>query len=156
MSPIAKTSLSGHFASVEQNALPTIADEARMNIKAFAASVLLASNLFATSEVSARPDLTPEALAKARELAAQIKPPFDLDALLKEADGLSVECEEFDLKADIKTCSNDVKISQSKERQAIIDKEIQAGRERQTKFDEEARRMLKELADEAEKRLNQS
>jgi hypothetical protein len=125
-----------------------------MNCKALLASIVLASSLFVTSEALAKPDLTPEQLAKARETAQQMKPPVDFDALLQEADRLGVECQgNFALRPIMNTCKNNVEIAQSKERQA-------QSKERQAKLDEEykvteerLKRKVSDLADQADKKL---
>jgi hypothetical protein len=62
-----------------------------MRTKTLIVFTILASSLFA-AQVQARPDLTPEQLAKARETASQMKPLVDFDAMLDEIDRLNVEC----------------------------------------------------------------
>jgi hypothetical protein len=75
-----------------------------MYAKSLVVSTILASSLF-TAQAQARPDLTPEQLAKARETASQMKPPVDFDALLNEADRLDVECKgDLTNRIVLKTC----------------------------------------------------
>jgi hypothetical protein len=134
--------------------------EARMNYKALIASIFLVSSLF-VGEALAKPDLTPEQLARARETAQQMKPPVDFDALLQEADRLGIECEgDLTRRAIIKMCKLDVETSQSKERQ-IQSKERQAKLDAENaKLDEEykvaeerLKRKVNDLADQADKIL---
>ena len=63
-----------------------------MNTQTLVASLFLVPSLFGASEALAKPDLTPEQLAKAKETASQMKPPVDFEAMLNEADRLGVEC----------------------------------------------------------------
>ncbi len=107
----------------------------------------------------ARPDLTPEELAKAQEIASQMNPPVDINTLLDEAERLGVECKgNLTLRPMIKACSNKVETAQmdediqaSKERVVAIDEDIQASKvrvvasqERQAKLDEDNARLDKE------------
>jgi hypothetical protein len=101
-----------------------------MTAKALIASLVFANNLL-VGDVLAKPNMTPEQLAKARETAAQMTPPVDFDALLDEADRLGVVCEgNLTIKGNIKTCKYRIETAQSKERVAV-------SRERQAKLDEE-------------------
>jgi hypothetical protein len=144
MLPIAKNNLSRysavqHSPQAPEPHLPQSVREALMNCKALVASIVLASSLFATSEALAKPELTPEQLAKAKETAQQMKPPVDFDALLQEAERLGVECEgDLTRKGKIRVCANYVEIAQSDER-------IKASKERQAKLDEENKAIRKEI-----------
>ena len=145
--------------------------ENQMSVKPVITALIMSATLFTASFALAGPDLTPEQLAKAREVASQMKPPVDFDALLAEADRLSVDCEgDLTRRAIIKMCKFDVETAQSKERieaskerQAKLDEEIEASKERQAKLDaesarldEEAIRMINELSDKAEQKLKQN
>ncbi|MDR1987630.1 MAG: hypothetical protein LBQ24_02460 [Candidatus Peribacteria bacterium] len=132
-------------------------------MKTLVAVVLSASSFLVINQALAgRPNLTPEQLAKAREVASKINPPIDFDALLDEADRLGVVCEgKLTIKGNIKTCKYSVETAQSEER-------IQASKERQAKLREENARLdeqiqtrkeriikkVNELSDEAERRLS--
>ena len=115
--------------------------EAKMTYKTLIATILIASSLAVAGEVQAKPDMTAEQLAKARETAQQMKPPVDLDALFTEADRLGVKCEgDLTTRIVIKTCKGNVEIAQSKERQA-------QSKERQAKLREDNQKLREEIAD---------
>ena len=117
----------------------------------------MSATLFTASFALAGPDLTPEQRTKAREVASQLKPPVDFDALLAEADRLGVICEgNLTIRGNIKTCINGVKIAQSKERQAKLDAESARLDEENARLDEEAIRMINEISDKAEQKLKQN
>jgi hypothetical protein len=110
-----------------------------MTPKALISAIVLTISL-SISQALAKPNMSPEQLAKARETASQMKPPVNFDALLDEADRLGVNCEgDLTRKGIIRACENKIKISQSDER-------IRASKERQAKLDEEYRAKRKELA----------
>jgi hypothetical protein len=123
-----------------------------MSSKALIPALVLSVCL--STHAIAKLDMTPEQLTKAREIATQLKPPVDFDALLDEADRLGVVCEgNLTIRANIRTCINGVKIGQSKERQAAskerqakLDEDINASRQRQAKLDEENARLDEENA----------
>jgi hypothetical protein len=111
-------------------------------------SVLVLTISLSISQALARPNLTPEQLAKARETASQIKPPVDFDALLKEADRLGVKCEgDLTRRIVIKTCKGNVKIAQNKE-------EIKALDEENERLKADTRRKINALVEIADKKLN--
>jgi hypothetical protein len=128
---------------------------AKPPIFAFIVAVLLLSTLSA-SPALAKPEMTLEQLAKAREIATKMNPPIDFDAMLAEANRLGVECEDdLTRRAAIKMCMLDVDTAQSKERQ-------QASRKRQAKLDEEykasqerTKKMLEEIKQTAKEKLKQ-
>lgn len=128
-----------------------------MNLKAIIAALLLSSTIFASSYALAESDLTPEQLTKARETAARMKPPVNLDELLLEADRLSADCTgDLSRKVIMKICVGNVEIAQSKERQAILDEENTRLDTENARLDEEAIKMINELSDKAEQKLKQS
>jgi hypothetical protein len=135
-----------------------------MNTKALVASLFLVPSLFVASEALAKPDLTPEQLAKAKETASKLNPPVDFDVLMNEADRLGVECTgDLTRKIKIEGCRLKVDTAQSEERQAKLDKEIEASKERQNKLDEEhkviedrLKKKVNDLADKADKKLQQT
>ena len=130
--------------------MPKAVRNAQMTYQTLITSILLSSSLFLPNQALARPDMTPEQLAKARELATQIKPPVDFDALLDEADRLGVDCSKLNLtiRANIKTCRDAVEIAQ-------MDEEIKASKEREAQLREETIQIINDLADKAEQKLQQ-
>ena len=130
--------------------------ETKVKLATLMTSVLL-SGILVAGEVQARPNMTEEQLAKAREVALQLKPPVDFDAMLIEAEGLGVECGDINLtlRPNVRTCINRIKIEQSKRRQAVLDEEILASQTRQVQIEAEMRQQLADLASEAEQKLNQ-
>jgi hypothetical protein len=123
--------------------------EAQMTFKTLITTLLLSSTLFIASEALAKPDMTPEQLAKAKETARQMKPTVDLDVLFTEADRLKVECEgDLTTRIVIKTCKLSVETAQSEERQAKIKaerKQIQA----------ETTELINQASDLAQKKLDE-
>jgi hypothetical protein len=120
-----------------------------MRTKTLIVFTILASSLFA-AQVQARPDLTPEQLAKARETASQMKPPVDFDAMLDEIDRLGVECTgDLTRKIRIESCRLRIDTAQSKERQEKL-------REENAKLDKEAIQMINDIADKADKKLKRT
>lgn len=86
-----------------------------MTIRILGAAVML-SCLLLPVEAIAKPDLTPEQLQRAREVAAQID--VDFDFMLSEADRLGVVCDgDLTRKIKIATCDTRVKGAQSEERE---------------------------------------
>ncbi|MDL2268608.1 hypothetical protein LJC41_01330 [Desulfosarcina sp. OttesenSCG-928-G17] len=125
-----------------------------MKHKVLATLLILCFGLISTAH--ARPDMTPEQIAKARETALQMKPPVDFDFMLDEADRLGVECTgDLTRRSKIWNCSNLVEIAQSKERQAKLDEESKRLDEESKRLDEEAVRLVNEAADIAEQKLQQ-
>lgn len=100
--------------STEKKELP-------MSLKTLIASVLLSSSLLLAGEAYARPNMTDEELAKAKETAGQLKPPLDLDALFDEADRLGVICEgDLSDRVILKTCKLKVERAQIAENTTIL------------------------------------
>jgi hypothetical protein len=127
--------------AISQPHASTLAGANQMSSKALIPALVL-SVCLSTSYAIAKPDMTPEQLTKAREIAVQLKPTVDFDALLDEADRLGVVCEgDLTRRAIIKMCKMDVEIAQSKERQAKLDEEYNASRERTAKILEETKRI---------------
>jgi hypothetical protein len=117
-----------------------------MTTKPLITALALAISLYA-SQALARPDLTPEQLAKAKETASQMNPPIDVDEMLKEADRLGVECEgDLTLRYKIKMCYLRVDTAQSKEWIEASKKRQEASKERQAKLDEENAKLDEETA----------
>jgi hypothetical protein len=115
-----------------------------MSPKALISALILSTTSLLASQALARPDMTPEQLTKAREVASQMKPPVDFDALLAEADRLDVECKgDLTKRIVIKTCKGYVETAQIKE-------DTQASRERQAKLDKEIEALEKEIANNIE------
>jgi type I restriction-modification system DNA methylase subunit len=116
-----------------------------MTTKPLIPTLALAISLYA-SQALARPDLTPEQLAKAKETALNMNPPIDVAEMLKEADRLGVECEgDLTLRYKIKMCYLRVDTAQSKERQVKLDKENAKLDEINAKLDEENKALRKEI-----------
>lgn len=118
-------------------------------------AVLFVLSLGITCNAEARPNMTEEQLAKARQTASQLKPPVNLDELLNEAERLGVVCDD-DLTRRIKiaTCNEKVKTAQSKERQDLS-KERQAKIDADNaRLDEELRKKVNALGDTADQKLN--
>jgi hypothetical protein len=135
---------------------------ARPLIFALVAAALLLSTLSA-SPALAKPEMSAEQLAKAREIAAKMNPPVDFDTMLAEADRLGVECQgNLTIRANIKTCLNNIEIAQSKERVTKLDEETAVLREKNKKLDEEykasqerTKKMLEEMKEIAKEKLKQ-
>jgi hypothetical protein len=145
MPTLAKNRLSGYTIPEQSQKTPHASDftgTSTMPAKALMLTLTLCV-CFSVSEAQARPELTAEQLAKARQTAAQMKPPVDFDVLLEEADRLGVQCEgDLTRKGKIRVCMNYVEIAQSKERQA--------------KIEERLKKKIDDLADKADKKLKQA
>jgi hypothetical protein len=141
--------------ATEQPYNPNRSGANQMSPKALISALILSVSLSA-SQALAKPEMTPEQLAKARETAALMKPPVDFDALLDEADRLGVVCEgELTIRANIRTCINGVKIAQSKERQAKLGADTARLREENEQIEDRLKRKVHDLADKAEQKLKQ-
>lgn len=131
-----------------QNAIPKENKETKMKLTTLATSVLISSALVAGS-AQARPNMTDEELTKARHTASQLKPAINLDELLDEADRLGVICDgDLGHRVVLKTCAGNVKIAQSRERQAKLDED-------NAKLDQELKDKVNALAKSVDKKLNQ-
>ena len=120
-------------------------------------SALMLSISMGASDALAKPNMTDEQLAKAREVASKLNPPIDFDAMILEAEKLGIDCSDKDLtkRPFIRACMNriesaklDEEIKASQARQAILDENIRATEER-------LREKVNALADSAEHKLNQ-
>ncbi len=119
-----------------------------MNLQNIIKTALFCLLVSTSTEAMARPDLTPEELAKAQEIASQMNPPVDINTLLDEAERLGVECDNISRKIKLKSCILKVDTEQSKERQAKLDED-------NARLDKEAIQMVNALSEEAERKLNQ-
>lgn len=133
----------------------TAIKETKMKLTTFVASVLLSSSLLAT-DVQAKPDMTEEQLEKARKTALSLKPPVDFDELMSEAERLGVDCKgELSHRVVLKTCKLNVESAQSRERQAKLDRDIEGLRKENAMLDAELKKRVDELANMADKKLNE-
>ena len=133
-------------------------DEKTMSSTKVLLSALILSVSMSASDALAKTNLSEEQLAKAREVASQMKPPVDFDQMILEAEKLGIECGDKDLtkRPFIRSCMNRIET-------AKLDEEITASKERQAKLDEEIatietemKQQLSEIASQAEQKLNQS
>ena len=129
----------------------------QMELKKLVATVVLSSTLALAPTAEAKPNMTEEQLAKAREVASKLNPPVNFDEMLIEADRLGVECGDINLtlRGNVRTCVNRIKIAQGKEEIAKLDEEILASQARQAESENRLRQNIAELANEAEQKLNQ-
>ena len=116
-----------------------------MNLQNIVRTVLFSLLVSVSTEAMARPDLTPEELAKAQEIASQMNPPVDINTLLDEAERLGVECKgNLTLRPMIKACSNKVETAQMDEDIQASKVRVVASQERQAKQEIEIARLQAE------------
>ena len=124
-------------------------EEKTMSSTKILLSVLTLSISISASDALAKPNMTDEQLAKAREVASKLNPPIDFDAMIIEADRLGVECEgDLTRRAVIKMCKMDVDT-------ALLDEETARLREENTEIEARLRAKINALSDSAEQKLNE-
>ena len=161
MTPLDTQASTRYNTPIDSGNTPKIG--AIMNLQNIVRTALFYLLVSTSTEAMARPDLTPEELAKAQEIASQMNPPVNINTLLDEAERLGVDCKgNLTLRPMIKACSNKVDTAQ-------MDEDIQASKERQAKQEIEIARLqadtkrreeeliqkVNALSEEAERRLNQ-
>jgi len=128
----------------------------QMELKKLVATVVLSSTLALAPTAEAKPNMTEEQLAKAREVASKLNPPVNFDEMLIEADRLGVECNgNLTIRANIRACLNGIKIEQSKEEIAKLDEEILASQARQAESRARLSEKVADLVNDIEQKLNQ-
>jgi hypothetical protein len=109
-----------------------------MTPKALISAIVLTISLSTSQALAAKPELTPEQLTKARETAAQMKPPIDFDVLLDEANRLGVVCEgDLTRRTLIATCK-------SKVNSIKLDEEYQQKRKELSRIVNETKQIVNE------------
>jgi len=121
----------------------------QMNTKTLVTSILFASSLFVSGQALAdKPNMSQEQLTKARAAAAQLNPPVDFDAMIKEADSLNVECTgDLTRKARIIICGQKIENAQIQAENARIKADTEATKARTEQLRKENARLDEENAE---------